>query len=266
MLLPGRRGHCLVGPIEVRGARVGDVLSVRLLSLTPDEWGYTVAGGRDNPINRRLGTVDTHTWLLWQIDTATGVAVNDRGLSVRLAPFLGVIGLPPAEPGDHPTIPPRTRGGGNIDCRDLVAGVTLYLPITVDGGYLHLGDGHAAQGDGEVGGTAIECGMTTEMVVDVVNDAPLDSIHAITPTGRITFGFSSDLNEAAGDALDAMLSWMQQLFDVDRTTAQALASAAVDLRITQVANDTWGVHAVLANDAIVRVGPRPLSAAESHSR
>jgi acetamidase/formamidase len=252
MLLPERRGHCLVGPIEVRGARAGDVLSVRLLSLTPDDWGYTVAGGRDNPINRRLGTVDAPRWLLWQIDTTAGVAVNDRALSVRLAPFLGVIGLPPAEPGDHPTIPPRTRGGGTIDCRDLVAGVTLYLPITVDGAYLHLGDGHAAQGDGEVGGTAIECGMTTEMVVDVVTDAPLDSIHAITPTGRITFGFSSDLNAATGDALDAMLSWVQRLFDVDRTTAQALASAAVDLRITQVANDTWGVHAVLANDAIAR--------------
>ncbi len=169
-----------------------------------------------------------------------------------LAPFLGVVGLPPAEPGEHSTIPPRTHGGGNIDCRELVAGSTLYLPITVDGALLHVGDGHAAQGDGEVGGTAIECGMTTELVIDIAADALLDSIHAITPTGRITFGFSSDLNEAAGDALDAMLRWMQHLFDLDRSTALALASTTVDLRVTQVANQTWGVHAVLSHNAIER--------------
>jgi acetamidase/formamidase len=84
---------------------------------------------------------------------------------VNLAPFLGVTGLPPAEPGEHSTVPPRTLGGGNIDCRELVAGSTRYLPVTVPGGHLLLGDGHAAQGhaaqgDGEVSGTAIECPIT----------------------------------------------------------------------------------------------------------
>jgi acetamidase/formamidase len=139
-----------------------------------------------------------------------------------------------------------------VDCRELVVGSTLYLPITVDGALLHVGDGHAAQGDGEVGGTAIECGMTTELVVDLAADAPLDSIHAVTPVGRITFRFSSDLNEATGDALDAMLRWMQQLFNLDRPTALALASTTVDLRVTQVANQTWGVHAVLGHNAVER--------------
>ena len=253
LMFANRRGHCLVGPIAVRGARAGQVLAVELRSMRPDDWGYTVAGGRDNVLNRRLGTADMPpSWLLWQLDAATGVGVNDLGFSVRLAPFLGVVGLPPAEPGDHSTIPPRTRGGGNIDCRELVAGSTLYLPITVDQALLHVGDGHAAQGDGEVGGTAIECGMTTELVVDVVADAPLDSIHAITPISRITFGFSTDLNEATGDALDAMLRWMQHLFTLDRPTALALASTTVDLRVTQVANQTWGVHAVLNHDAVQR--------------
>jgi len=251
LMFANRRGHCLVGPIAVRGARAGQVLAVELRSMRPDDWGFTVAGGRDNVLNRRLGVADgAPSWLLWQLDAATGVGINDRGFSVRLAPFLGVVGLPPAEPGEHSTIPPRTHGGGNIDCRELVAGSTLYLPITVDGALLHVGDGHAAQGDGEVGGTAIECGMTTELVIDIAADAPLDSIHAITPVSRITFGFSSDLNEATGDALDAMLRWMQHLFKLDRPTALALASTTVDLRVTQVANQTWGVHAVLGHDAI----------------
>ena len=251
VMLPERRGHCLLGPIAVHGARAGDVLAVTFQSLRPDDWGYTVAGGRDNVLNRRLGTVDgAPSWLLWRVDVAAGVAVSQQGLRVRLAPFLGVVGLPPAESGEHSTIPPRTRGGGNIDCRELVAGSTLFLPITVDDAFLQLGDGHAAQGDGEVGGTAIECGMTSEIVVDVLADAPLDSVHAVTPTGRITFGFSSDLNEATGDALDAMLRWMQGLFDVDRSTALALASTTVDLRVTQIANETWGVHAVLRHGAL----------------
>jgi acetamidase/formamidase len=110
---------------------------------------------------------------------------------------------------------------------------------------LYLGDGHAAQGDGEVGGTAIECPMTTEAVIDLVTGRPLESIHAETPAGRITFGFDADLNTAMGDALDAMVRWLQMLLGVDKAAALAHASTCVDMRITQVANQTWGVHAVL---------------------
>jgi acetamidase/formamidase len=87
--------------------------------------------------------------------------------------------------------------------------------------------------------------MTTEAVIDLVPDRPLASIHAETPAGRITFGFDADLNVAMGDALDAMVRWMQVLFSLDKAAALALASTCVDLRITQVANQTWGVHAVL---------------------
>jgi acetamidase/formamidase len=245
-----RRGHCLAGPIAVRGAEPGMMLAVRLVSLRPDDWGWTVAAALDNPLNRRLGVADgPASWLLWDLDADKGTARNDRGLTVDLAPFLGVIGLPPAESGEHSTIPPRACGG-NIDCRELVAGSTLYLPVTVPGALLCLGDGHGAQGDGEVSGTAIECGMTTEFVVDLANNRPIATAHAITPAGRITFGFSPDLNEATAQALDAMLGWMQSLFDVDRATALALASPTVDLRVTQVANQVWGVHAVLPEGAL----------------
>ncbi|WP_236792822.1 acetamidase/formamidase family protein [Amycolatopsis sp. GM8] len=244
-----RRGHCLTGPIEVRGAEPGDVLAVRLRSIRPGEWGWTVAAAKDNWLSRRLGVADgPPAWLLWELDGETGT--NQLGHKVSLAPFLGVIGLPPAEPGAHSTIPPRAAGGGNIDCRELVAGSTLYLPVTVPGARLLLGDGHAAQGDGEVSGTAIECPMTTEAVLDVLPSAPVPGIHAETPRGRVTFGFSADLNEATGDALAAMVSWLQVLHDLDRPTALALASPSVDLRVTQIANGTWGVHAVLPRDAI----------------
>jgi acetamidase/formamidase len=245
-MFTGGRGHCLTGPIAVRGAGPGDMLALRLLSLRPGGWGWTVAAARDTPVTRRLGLADgPPSWLLWELDADAGKGTADGGFVRGLAPFLGVMGMAPAEPGEHSTIPPRACGGGNIDCRELVAGTTLFLPVTVPGALMYLGDGHAAQGDGEVGGTAIECPMTTEAVIDLVPDRPLASIHAEAPAGRITFGFDSDLNVAMGDALDAMVRWMQVLFGLAKAAALALASTCVDLRITQVANQTWGVHAVL---------------------
>ena len=244
------RGHCLAGPIVVEGAQPGDVLAVTLRSLTPDAWGWTAAG-EPTPLNERLDA-RTRTLLVWDVDAAAGTATDQLGFQVDTAPFLGVIGTTPAEPGEHSTTPPRPGHGGNVDCRSLVAGSTLYLPVHVPGALLCLGDGHAAQGDGEVCGTAVECGMTTELTVDLVREPALPDVHATTPTERITFGFDADLNAASADALDAMLTWMQALHDVDRTTALALASTVVDLRITQVANRTWGVHAVLPHGALER--------------
>jgi acetamidase/formamidase len=248
-MFPGRRGHCLTGPIAVRGAAPGMVLAVRFTSITPADWGWTTAGVRDTALNRGLGVAGgPGSRLTWDItgDTAT----SNLGHTVDVAPFLGVVGVPPAEPGPHSTIPPRAAGGGNIDCRDLVAGSTLFLPVTVPGALLHLGDGHAAQGHGEVGGTAIECSMTTGVTLTLSADAVLPGIHAETPEGRVTFGFDVDLNQAMADALAAMTTWLQHLFAVDRPTALALASPVVDLRITQVVNETWGVHAVLPHGSI----------------
>lgn len=249
------RGHCLTGPVAVRGARPGQVLAIRFVSLVPDDWGWTVAVATDDRLKQRLGVADgPSAWLLWDLDPDKGTGTNDLGFTVPLAPFLGVVGMPPDEPGEHSTKPPRTLGGGNMDCRELVAGSTLYLPVTVPDALLCLGDGHAAQGDGEVAGTAIECSMTTEVVLDLIDKAPVPGIHATTPAGRITFGFSRDLNEAMGDALDAMLTWMQSLYGLTRPAALAVASPAVDLRVTQVANDVWGVHARLSDDVLKRAG------------
>jgi acetamidase/formamidase len=105
-----------------------------------------------------------------------------------------------------------------------------------------------------VGGTAIECGMTAELTVTLVEDVPVDAVHAVTPDARIAFGFDADLNTATGDALAAMLDWLQRLLDLDRPTALAYASVLVDLHVTQVANQTWGVHAILPD----RLVPGPI--------
>jgi acetamidase/formamidase len=122
---------------------------------------------------------------------------------VRIAPFHGVTGVAWDEPGEHSTIPPRPRQhrlqgtGRRID--PVPAGCRAWCALSI-------GDGHAAQGDGEVAGTAIECGMTTKLQLELVTDRPVPGVHAETPAGQITFGFSPDLNAAMGDALDAMLT------------------------------------------------------------
>lgn len=252
-LIANPRGHCLVGPIEVRGAEPGKLLAVTPRELTPAPWSWTVSGARDVPVNRSLGLDPARPHMtVWDIDVPGGAAISQSGLSVGLAPFLGVMGLAPAEPGEHSTIPPRTGVGGNIDCRLLGAGATLLLPVAVAGGLLHLGDGHARQGDGEVGGTAIETGKRTVLSIGLAEPDGIDEVHALTPAGRVIFGFDRDLNVAAATALSWMVTWMQASFQIERTAAVALASVVVDLRITQIANDVWGVHAVLADDAVAR--------------
>jgi acetamidase/formamidase len=227
-------GHALVGPIEVNGAKAGRTLVVQIDEVRPGSFGETWALG---------------TRVVWRLDGQS--AVDDRGTRVALAPFLGVIGMPPDEPGVHSTGPPR-RSGGNIDCRELVAGTTLYLPISVDGALLSAGDGHGAQGDGEISGTAIECFVERAQLTLGLSDLELRWPVARTSDAWIGFGFDEDLDLAAEHAIGAMLDLMERELQVDRPYAIALASVTVDLHVTQIVNGVKGVHAVLHDRAICR--------------
>jgi acetamidase/formamidase len=173
------------------------------------------------------------------------IAGNQHGDEVAMRPFMGVLGMPPDLPGAHSTIPPR-RCGGNLDCKELVTGSTLYLPIEVEGGLFSTGDGHAAQGDGEVSGTAIECPMErVELTFRLRDDLPLTTPIAHTPAGWLTLGLDEDLDRAAHIALDAMLDLIAARRGIGRRDALAIASLTVDLRVTQMVNEVRGVHAVL---------------------
>jgi len=241
--VPRGPGHIVTGPVAVAGAAPGDMLEVRVDKIEfGADWGY--CGFR--PLAGTLPEDFPERFLSHiPIDRERRTCRLPYGVELPLAPFFGVMGVaPPPAYGTISTVEPREHGG-NIDCKELVAGSTLYLPVNVDGALLYLGDGHAAQGDGESCGTAIECGMTTEAVVSIAGGRPIGSVHAETPAGRITFGFSADLNEAMGDALDAMVTWLTVLCGASPAEALALASTCVDLRVTQVANVTWGVHALL---------------------
>lgn len=244
-------GHALCGPVAVKGAQPGNVLQVDVLDLIPGSWGWNVAGGEPRHRSEPLGLADeSRIQLRWSLDPKSMTASDHMGHSVALRPFLGVMGMPPSAKGIHPTGPPRTTGG-NIDCRELVQGTSLFLPIEVVGGLFSTGDGHGAQGDGELSGSAIECPMErADLRLTVRDDFDLPVPSAWTPDAWLTFGFNEDLDQAQYDAANRMIDLLVAFHDVDRRHATALASVAVDFRVTQVVNGVKGVHAVLAHGAI----------------
>lgn len=247
------QGPCLVGPIAIRDAVPGDAIEIFIEKIVPSSWGWTYAGaGMANALhNTALGIGDAPLTLLrWDIDHARHTATSHLGNTIRLHPFPGTIGLAPNEPyasGWNPTI-----SGGNMDCRELIAGSTLMLPVQVKGGLLSMGDGHAAQGDGEFSGTAIEC-MLDELRLKItlqrgkriagprIRSAP-------DANGRhrwVTLGFGTSLDDASLIAASGMLDLMQERLGLPRAECAALASSIVDMRITQMVNPLKGVHAVL---------------------
>jgi acetamidase/formamidase len=244
-------GHALIGPIEIRGAKAGQTLEVRIEDVRVGTWGSTFAGGWQTPFNDELGVSDGDgVALQWNLDADAAVGRDENGREVDLRPFPGVLGMPPPEPGVHSTGPPRPFGG-NVDCKELVAGTKLLLPIPVNGALFSAGDGHARQGDGEVSQTAIECPLDRlELTVTLEDELRLETPAAWTPEAWLTFGFDEDLDRAAAIATDAMLKLMGRELGLERRDALALASVVVDLRVTQMVNGVRGVHALLAHDAI----------------
>ena len=248
--VPEGVGHALTGPIEVRGAQAGGTLAVRFDELRVSTWGATFAGGWPTPLNDFLGVSEGEQHILrWALDADANVGRDQHGREIDLRPFLGVVGMPPPEPGEHPTAPPR-RFGGNIDCCELVEGTTLYLPIPVDGALFSAGDGHARQGDGEVSQTAIECPMERVRLTLSLADVELENPIARIGDSWLAFGFDEDLDAAAHQAIDGMLRLMGRELGLERRDALALASLVVDLRVTQVVNGVKGVHALLRDGAI----------------
>jgi acetamidase/formamidase len=255
-VFPGRDpehdvGHALNGPIAIRGAKSGMALVVHVDVVEPASWGWNVAvdwwetrdqADKQKPVE----------FFFWDIDRERQTATNQLGQTVDIQPFMGVLGMPPDEPGWQPTAPPRACGG-NIDCKELVTGSTLYLPVSVEGALFSTGDGHARQADGEISGTAIECPMDrVELTFDLRQDLKLAAPRANTPAGWITFGFDPDLNRAYDAAMWEMIELMTELHGITRLNALSLASLVVEMRVTQRANGTNGVHALLPHEAIAR--------------
>ncbi len=243
-LSPRLGAHIMTGPVAVEGAAPGDVLQIDILAIEPRQnWGYTrirpLAGTlpEDFPISK--------TWHT-RIDRQHGTATLPIGRDIELAPFFGVMGVaPPPHYGACSSIQPR-EFGGNMDLKELVAGSTLYLPVWAPGALLSVGDGHGVQGDGEVCITALETALSGTFRLTVRKDLHFRLPRAETPTHHVTMAFNEDLDDAAKDALRAMIDLISEKMGLQRDDAYMFASLAVDLRVTQLVDGNKGIHAMLS--------------------
>ncbi len=241
------------GPIYVDGAMPGDALKVTLLGFEPQGWAWTAIVPGFGLLAQEFTQPALH---IWSFDKSFArPALYGPGARVPLKPFCGTIGLAPAAPGEHSTIPPHDAGG-NMDIRDLGEGVDLYLPVRVPGALFSIGDSHAAQGDGEVCGTAIEAPMHVSARFDLVKSANLRFPRFVThgPVTRhldgkgyeVTTGIGPDLMEASREAVRGMIDLLGRQQHLSAEHAYMLCSVCADLRISEVVDlPNWVVSCYL---------------------
>jgi acetamidase/formamidase len=239
----GPGGHILTGPIHVEGAEPGDTLEVRIQSVKlaiPYSYnGFSPRGGflpEDFPRSKTK---------IVPLDEKRMVGRFAEGIEVPLRPFFGSMGVaPPESAGRVSSVPPGVHAG-NLDNKELVAGTTLFIPVHAKGALFAVGDGHAAQGDGEIDITALETSLTGTLQFVVRKDLHLKWPRAETPTHVIVMGLDRDLTQAAKLAAREAIEFLTTQKQLSPDEAYALASVAVDFRITQVVDGTKGVHGMI---------------------
>lgn len=251
----GPGGHILTGPIAVEGAEIGDTLEVRILRIdlaipyAYNAFGPTTGFLPDDFPYRRVKIVP--------LDRARMVGLVAPGVQVALHPFFGSMGVaPPAAFGRYDSTAPNV-GGGNMDDRALVAGTSVFFPVHAAGALLEVGDGHAAQGNGEVDITALETSLvgTLQLVLHkhgsgAGNEASYP--RAETPAAYIAMGFDEDLSNAARKAVRNMIDWLVTAKGMTRDDAYMLVSVAGDVEVTELVDRNKGVHVVLPKAVFVR--------------
>jgi acetamidase/formamidase len=239
----------VTGPVHIDGAEPGDILKVTVLSFAPSGWGWTANIPGFGLLAEEFAEPALH---LWRYDPTTlAPALFGQWGKVPLKPFAGTIGVAPAEPGLHSIVPPR-RVGGNMDIRDIAAGTELFLPVEVAGALFSVGDTHAAQGDGEVCGTAIESPMRVALKFDLMKQVPLSYPRFRTPGPvtrhldakgyEVTTGIGPDLMQAARAAVRSMIELLGRSHGMPAIDAYLLCSVCGDLRISEIVDiPNWTV-------------------------
>lgn len=232
------RANPTTGPVAVDSAEPGDALRVTVEDLAPSGWGWT---GLIPGFGLLADDFPEPALRTWRHDERAAVMAGVAAVPVK--PFPGTIGVAPAEPGRHSVIPPR-RVGGNLDTRDLASGTVLWLPVEVPDALFSVGDTHAAQGDGEVCGTAIESPMRVVLTFDLEKDAapPYPRFETPGPVSRhldgdgyvVTTGVGPTLFDGARDAVRSMVDWLSRTHGLDPADAYMLSSVCADLRISEI--------------------------------
>ena len=238
--------HILTGPVAIRGAEPGDTLEVRIEAIEPNNsWGYCAV----RPLAGTLPEDFPDRYVSHiAVDAAAGTCKPSWGPTLPLRPFFGTAGVaPPPRYGKISSREPREHGG-NMDCKELTVGASLFLPVWVPGANFSVGDGHGRQGDGEVCVNALEMGLTGTFTF-VLHKAAKVGVRAWpsaeTPTHFITLGFNEDLDLAMKQALRGMIDLIVSRSSLTRVQAYQFCSLAVDFRVTQTVNGEKGVHGML---------------------
>ena len=237
-------GHLLVGPVAIEGAMPGDSIEVRVHLVEPRiPYGTT---GRTPGRGLKQIEGERPPAKVTVFDLERDVALFGPGVEVPLGPFMGVMGLlPPDSDGSNRRSGPPGLFAGNLDLKELTNGSTLYIPVFHPGGLFFTGDAHAAQGDGEISGTAIETANTAILEFILHKGKTLSAPRAETATHYIAIGLDPDLDNAMQMAADQTVEWLAELKGYDLFTSIPLASIGVDYRITQIVDGTKGVHAMI---------------------
>jgi acetamidase/formamidase len=235
----GPGGHILTGPVYVEGAQPGDALEVKILSIEfPIDYGYNgcsgfVASNCDRTLRQKILTLDRRTM----------TSEFAPGIVIPLKPFFGSMGVAPAPASGRVSSSPPGRHAGNLDNRELVVGSTLYIPVFVPGALFEIGDGHAAQGDGEVDLTALETSLRGRVQLTVRKNMPLTWSRAETPTDYISMGMDEDLAAATTIAIQEMVDFLGATKKLTKHEAYQLVSMAGNVAVTQLVDrPVYGVH------------------------
>src|SRR5258706_9192993 len=233
--------HILTGPIYIEGAEQGDVLEVRIQKI---QLAIPYALNAFSPGRGFLP--DDYPYAKTKViplDEKRMVAHFADGIEIPVRPFFGSMGIAPPEVTGRISSNPPWVHAGNLDNKELVEGTTLFIPIHARGALFEVGDGHAAQGDGEVDITALETSLAGTLQFVVRKDMRLKWPRAETPTHYITMGIHEDLNEATRMAIRETIDFLVTEKHLSRDDAYMLTSTAVDLRITELVDGNKGVHA-----------------------
>ena len=248
----GPGGHILTGPVYVEGAQPGDVLEVRILSIDfAIGYGYNGCSGflPDN-CDRSLPS------RIIALDAKTMTADFAPGIVIPLRPFWGSMGVAPAPELGRVSSNPPGRHAGNLDNRELGVGTTLFIPVFAPGALFEVGDGHAAQGDGEVDQTAIETSLRGRIQLTVRKDLHLTWPRAETATDYITMATDPDLTAATRTAIQEMIDFVAETKKLTKHQAYQLVSIAGNVAVTQLVDKpNLGVHVRLPK--CLFTGPRP---------
>jgi acetamidase/formamidase len=242
----GPGGHILTGPIFIEGAEAGDTLEVRIKTVELAlPYAYTAFGPRSGFLPEDFPRSKTK---IISLDQKRMVGKFADGIEIPLKPFFGSMGVaPPPELGRVSSAPPGVHAG-NLDNKELVAGTSLFIPVHTKGALFSVGDGHAAQGDGEVCITGLETSLTGTLEFIVRKDLKLKWPRAETPSHYIVMGLDKDLTEAAKLATREAIDFLSAQKKLSRDDAYMLASVGVNFRITQVVDGVKGVHGMIPKE------------------